>query len=104
MLTASAWNVPAHAADEFDWSAPPGVFGATRQLRTHYGAADYRITLKPLGSSQVTGKVHYIAENGQPVSREFTDEITFRTGNVYGTPALQLRGIPTGVVVTVTVH
>jgi hypothetical protein len=96
----------AQGGDRHSVYAPPIVWGKPEMLRANLGAASYTVKLNQVGNvpTQIVGRVRYINENGEEVTKEFLGRISFRTGNFVGQPVIWLKGIPTGTHVIVEVN
>ena len=94
------------AADQEKLYAPPLKWGPSVALRAHLGRATYTIKLEQVGNvpTKVVGEVAYVDEKGKEVVKEFTDSITFKTGDVVAQPKLRVNAVPTGTFVNATVN
>ena len=85
--------------------APPGAFGPWTTVASHVGSVGYTITAKPTGNvpTRLVGEVSYYDEAGNPVTRQFSGSVSFRTGRAYANVQVRFKAIPTGTFVDVTV-
>lgn len=82
--------------------APPGFWSMWYNIGVVQGPRTVRVSINPIGSTLVKGRIRYWGEENKQVEREFIGDIKFSIGNHIGPVELRLIGIPLGSAVIIS--
>src|SRR6266508_4450939 len=96
IVSVMALAMPVDAHERHQVWAPPAVFGPWKKVANHASRVAYRITVEPIGSTQVEAEIRYYGADNKLVTQKFAKEIQFTTGNSIAPIEIRLRGVLLG--------
>lgn len=76
--------------------APPLKYGLWREVIGHIGRASFKISVKPIGNTDILGQVRFFDEENKRIIEDFGKSVRIRTGNSVAAVEVRLKGNPLG--------